>query len=66
MSLLDEALPPLEELEPEELQYLRQICEALRKYGNYGKPPDDEEDEEDTLFDADELGLDPETDDERY
>lgn len=67
MSILDEALPPLEDLEPEELKYLRKICKALQDYGGYGKPTAREEDDEDeALFDADELGLDPELDDTRY
>lgn len=67
MSLLDEALPSLEDLEPEELKYLRRICKALNDYGGYGKPREEnDEEEDDSLFDADELGLDPETDDERY
>lgn len=68
MSILDEGLPPLEDLEPEELQYLRQICEALRKLRWPEREQEDQEDQDFDLglFDADELGLDPETDNERW
>lgn len=69
MSILDEALPPLEDLEPEELKYLKKICKALKELeeasGLY--PARDRGGEETAdLFDADELGLDPELDNERW
>lgn len=70
MSILDEALPPLEDLEPEELKYLREICKALKAFEFPKRDPrayahPDAEDG-DGLFDADELGLDPEFDNERW
>jgi hypothetical protein len=47
-------IPPLHELEPEELAYLRRICAKLRELDPRRIDPD--------AFDRDELGLDPEDD----
>lgn len=68
MSFLDEAIPPLEDLEPEELKYLRKICKALREFESASKGAESGEDPSGPgdLFDADELGLDPEFDNERW
>ena len=49
-------IPPLDELEPHELAYLRRICAKLRELDPRRIDPD--------RFDADELGLDPEDDDD--
>ncbi|GAJ04428.1 unnamed protein product [marine sediment metagenome] len=70
MSILDEGLPPLEDLEPEELKYLRKICAALKRL-EYPQSPNGQDregggGEAEGLFDADELGLDPEFDNERW
>lgn len=69
VSILDEALPSLEDLEPEELKYLKKICKALKELeeasGLYPQRDRGGEDSDD-LFDADELGLDPEHDNERW
>lgn len=57
-------LPKLEDLLPEEVQYLRRVCRLLNQMGI----PELEVEEDDLqgLFDADELGLDPEEDDSRW
>lgn len=48
----------LQELEPEELKYLRRVCEALRELP---LPPAAREIDFE-YFDPDELGIDPEED----
>lgn len=52
-------LPVLEELLPEEIRYLCDVCRLLAKLGVCGgRRRDDKLD----LFDRDELGIDPEED----
>lgn len=53
-ALAELGLPPFEDLEPLELQYLRAICRFLQQHPPL---PDD-----DGRFDRDELGIDPEED----
>lgn len=65
MSILDEALPPLEDLEPEELRYLREICKRLGEL-DYPESRARRSQSISGLFDADELGLCPEDDEEYY
>ena len=54
MSRFVGGIPPLEDLEPNELAYLRRICAKLRELDPRRIDPDG--------FDRDELGLDPEDD----
>lgn len=69
LSSFGSALPPLEELLPEEIRYLCDVCRLLAKAGickgarSY-LPPGMDGDYE--AFDPDELGFDPELDAERW
>ena len=59
LSSFGSELPDLEELLPEEVQYLLAVCRMLNELGLHARaaPAHD-----DAHFDADELGLDPEDD----
>lgn len=62
LSAYGNELPDLGDLLPEEVQYLRRVCRLLRELGAGAVKPDPDFEP----FDPDELGLDPEEDDQYY
>jgi len=59
LSSFGSSLPDFDELLPEELRYLRDVCRALRKLGF---EISEDQNELEARFDRDELGIDPEED----
>lgn len=62
LSRFGDSLPDLEDLLPEEIQYLRRVCRWLRAGGLGAVKPDPDFEP----FDPDELGIDPEEDQQYY
>lgn len=61
LSPYGDELPDLEDLAPEEVQYLCDLCRLLARLGAcHGLGPRDAVVTDDSTFDADELGIDPE------
>lgn len=68
LSPYGDQLPDLEDLAPEEVRYLCDVCRLLRRLGVCSDDPGDTsrlkqlELEDESMFDRDELGIDPEED----
>jgi hypothetical protein len=62
LSQFGDELPDLEELLPEEVQYLCDVCRMLTTMGICGRGAPIKPDPDFEPFDPDELGMDPEKD----